>query len=191
MRPRLCDAEVMSSPAELFVAALGAGDRALAEPSQRELDAHRLVDGGDIDEARACLSAACRALDLSFGGSGTHNVHTGDDAFREQQWAQGVSRSLDPQRSQAAAVLITALELATDRLGPVPGGGIGNFRSPTQPPAVVSDTPPPTSRELGEMASACGEAVALLTRGGHVNGMAVLSELLASVGMRHAGGPST
>jgi hypothetical protein len=83
-------------------------------------------------------------------------LSTGDDAFDELQAVVGLR--LDAPREKVRNSLIRALRLASDRLGPIPGGCLGSVRGPGEEPHMVAGVTP-TPSDLAEIAKASGEAL--------------------------------
>ncbi len=115
---------------------------------------------GGVSEAGLagrCVTTAALALRLTVGNDGEPRpIVDGDSAFAELEPASGVPVSKENAPVKKAAV--AALELATDRLGPLPGGRLGSFRAPGQSPRTVNEVRP-TSSELLDIARLSGEAV--------------------------------
>jgi len=80
----------------------------------------------------------------------------GEVTFAELQAVAGLQ--LDPPREKIQRPLAQALELATDRLGPFPGGRLGDFRQPGASPNLVEEVIP-THADLVAIARGAGEAV--------------------------------
>lgn len=123
----------------------------------RELRARYRGGPSDAQLAGRCVTIAALALRRAVGNDrDPRPIVDGDSAFAELQPAHGV-----PVRREATAIkraAVAALELATDRLGPLPGGRLGSFRAPGQAPKLVQDVRP-TGSELIDMARLSGEAV--------------------------------
>jgi hypothetical protein len=117
---------------------------------------------GGISEmglAGRCVTGAARALRRARGNeSEPRPIVDGDAAFAELQPAFGVP--VDPEIQPIKDAVVAALELATDRLGPMPGGRLGSFRAPGQRPAIV-DAVTPAVDDLREMARLSGQAMGL------------------------------
>ena len=115
---------------------------------------------GGVSEAELagrCVTTAALALRRTAGNDGQPRpIVDGDSAFAELEPAYGVPVGKEGALVKEAAV--AALELATDRLGPLPGGRLGSFRAPGQSPRTVNEVRP-TSSELLEMARLSGKAV--------------------------------
>jgi hypothetical protein len=87
--------------------------------------------------AGRCVTAAALALRRAVGNDRDPRVIVdGDSAFAELQPAHKVPVPKKAVRIKSAAV--AALELATDHLGPLPGGRLGSFRAAGHPPHIVN-----------------------------------------------------
>jgi hypothetical protein len=80
-------------------------------------------------------------------------------AFVELQAVSGLH--LDAEREIGRRALVEALERATDRLGPLPGGRLATIRPPDGGPAIVEGVAP-TLADLIEIARAAGTACGYL-----------------------------
>jgi hypothetical protein len=101
----------------------------------------------------------------------------GDSAFAELQPARGV-----PVRSKAKPIqraAVRALELATDHLGPLPGGRLGSFKAPDDAPRIVQGVEP-GGAELLKMARLSGEAIGLADGLGVLDALSALTRVLSS-----------
>ena len=58
---------------------------------------------------------------------------------------------------------VDALVLATDKLGPLPGGRLASFRAPGQPPNIIEPVHP-TDADLTKMAGLAGKPLESLRR---------------------------
>jgi DNA-binding MarR family transcriptional regulator len=115
--------------------------------------------GGPSDAALAgrCVTIAALALRRTVGNDGDPRpIIDSDSAFAELQPAHGVP--VHPDATEIKRSAVAALELATDRLGPLPGGRLGSYRAPGRAPNVVKEVRP-TGSELTDMARLSGEAV--------------------------------
>lgn len=138
--------------------AFGRGAATGAPKREREimrLIADSLPQANEHSVAVTALTEAAWALRRAVGQSQPPpKLSTGEDAFQELQAVAGLR--LDAKLESSQRALVTALELATDRLGPLPGGGIGRFQSSR--PNVVDEVTP-TATDLSQMAQSAGEAV--------------------------------
>ena len=101
----------------------------------------------------------------------------GERAFDELQIVAGLA--LDSVGEAIRQPLLRALELATDRLGPFPGGQLGSVRAAGQPIPVVEEVEP-TFVDLVEIARASGEAVGCAdgTPQGQISALEVLDAVV-------------
>ncbi len=135
--------------------------------------------GGVPDRVLAgrCVTSAALALRRTVGNANEPRpIHDGDTAFAELQPAAGV-----PVNRETAAIkraTVDALELATDRLGPLPGGRLGSFRAPDAPPNIIEEVRL-TDRDLVEMARLSGDAVGAAAALGKIDASAALRRILA------------
>jgi len=140
----------------------------------REVRAHFSGGVSEAELAGRCVTMAALALRRIVGNDGEPRpIVDGDSAFAELEPAHAVPARKEGSKVKKAAV--AALELATDRLGPLPGGRLGSFRAPGQSPRVANEVRP-TSSDLLDMARLSGEAV------GAAAGLGTLDALPA---MRH------
>jgi hypothetical protein len=142
--------------------------------------------GGVSEMALAgrCVTRAAAALRRAVGnGKEPRPIIDGDSAFAELQPAFGVPVPKEVEPIKAAVV--AALELATDHLGPIPGGRLGAFRAPGQPPPVVNRVAP-TVNDLSEMARLSGEAIGVAAALGLVDAASELSRLIVPSGVADA-----
>ncbi len=135
---------------------------------------------GGLSEAELvgrCVTMAALALRRTVGNDREPRpIVDGDSAFAELQPAHGVPVRKEGSPVKKAAV--TALELATDRLGPLPGGRLGAIRAPGQSPPVVNEVRP-TSSELLEMARLSGEAVGAAAATGSLDAVAAMRRVVS------------
>ncbi len=166
------------SPLDAFVdAAATRLDASTAAALRDALAAHAQIAGGAKDQTRACLSQTVTAMRAALGNDGAAVVNSSDDAFRALGPLRG-QRFSGPQES-AGKHLADALELATARLGPIPGGGLGQFMGPDGPPALVPEVKP-DQRELVAMAAGAGAALGELAAAGDADAREVLKAVLAA-----------
>lgn len=141
--------------------------------------------GPDLDEFAICVAALTQAAWALRQSVDQHTpppeLRTSDEAFQELQAVVGLH--LDPPRERIQEALVRALERATDRLGPIPGGRLGSFRAPGEQPNIVEGVEP-TPSDLAEIARASGEAVGFA----HVASDGVVSavEGVKTVSRKHA-----
>jgi hypothetical protein len=125
----------------------------------REVRARFAGGIGEPALAGRCVTGAARALRRALGNEGDPRpIVDGDSAFAELQPAFGVP--VDRQLQPIKDAVVAALELATERLGPIPGGRLGSYRAPGQRPAVV-EAAAAEADDLREMARLSGQAMAL------------------------------
>jgi hypothetical protein len=125
-----------------------------------------------------CATMAALALRRIVGNAHEPRpIVDGDSAFAELQPAHGVPVS--KQGSPVKKAAVAALELAADRLGPLPGGRLGSFRAPGQSPRVVNEVRA-TSSELLEMAQLSGEAVGAAAATGKLDAVAATRRVVSS-----------
>jgi hypothetical protein len=121
----------------------------------------------EIQLTGRCVTTAALALRRSAGNDGDPRpISDGDTAFAELQPASGV-----PVRSAYVPIkraTVAALELATDNLGPLPGGRLGSFRQPGEP-AHVTEGVSTRWPQLVEIARLSGEAVGLAAAKGKLD----------------------
>jgi hypothetical protein len=70
------------------------------------------------------------------------------------------------------------LDLAVERLGPLPGGRLGSLRAPGAPPVIV-DEEGPTGSDLIQMARSAGEAVGHAAAGSYVDAARLVRRVVA------------
>jgi len=144
----------------------------------RELRARFSGGVSEAELAGRCVTLAALALRRTVGNDGEPRlIVDGDSAFAELEPAIGVPVSRENSPVKKAAV--AALELATDRLGPLPGGRLGSFRAPGQSPRRVNEVRP-TSSELLEMARLSGEAVGAAAATGSLEAPVALRRVVSS-----------
>ncbi len=120
----------------------------------------RMRYAGGVDEltlVTRCLTAAARALRTTVGQEAQPRPITdGDAAWGEL--APASSLRLDARRARVQHSVVEALKLATDHLGPLPGGRVGAFRAPGSPPRIVEEVHP-SGDQLERMAASSGTAI--------------------------------
>ena len=160
---------------DLFVAATAYH----VDPSQAEA-LHRQRDryGGGYSErdlVGRLLTAAAMALRRAVDqASPPAPIASGTEAFAELQAVRAAARSrlalrqsglrglrLERARKRGELELVEALELASDRLGPLPAGGLGQVRAPDAASPLVEGVDP-TPDELAGMAAHAGAALGRL-----------------------------
>jgi hypothetical protein len=134
---------------------------------------------GGISEAELagrCVTAAALALRRAVGNDrDPRAIVDGDSAFAELQSAHGVPVRRKAARIKSAAV--TALELATDHLGPLPGARLGSFRASGNAPRIVDGVG--EGSELLNMVRSSGEAVGAADLLGVLDARAALAQVVA------------
>lgn len=144
----------------------------------RELRARFAGGPSEAELAGRCVTEAAIALRRIAGNADDPRpIVDGDSAFAELQPAEGV-----PVPREAACVqeaVVTALRIATDRLGPLPGGRLGSFRAPGGAPNIVA-TVRPTTNDLVRIAQLSGEALGNAALQCAVAPVAVLSRVVSS-----------
>jgi hypothetical protein len=150
----------------------------------RELRAKYAGGASEVEIAGRCVTIAALAARRAAGNQrNPRPVVDGDSAFAELQPASGV-----PVASQAEAVkkpAVASLRIATDRLGPLPGGRLGSFRAPKGQPNIV-DGVDPTRSDLVEMARLAGEAAGAGAHLGHLDPAEILKYVV--LGQRRSNG---
>ena len=113
---------------------------------------------GDVDQrdlTGRCLTAAAGALRRSLGQErDPRPIHHGDAAFDE--WQMVKSLHLDAARERIQRPLLDALDLATERLGPLPGGRVARLSA--HGPSIVEGVEP-TQADLEQIAALAGRAL--------------------------------
>lgn len=110
----------------------------------------------EAELAGRCVTMAALALRRAVGNDGEPRpIVDGDSAFAEFEPAAGALARMGQLPVKQAAV--AALDLAVERLGPLPGGRLGSMRAPGV--ARVDERRGPTGSDLVEMACLAGEAV--------------------------------
>ncbi|MGI8729284.1 MAG: hypothetical protein ACR2LK_04740 [Solirubrobacteraceae bacterium] len=136
--------------------------------------------GGGVSEAELagrCVTMAALALRRAVGNEGDpRSIVDGDSAFAEYQPASGAMVHMGQVPVKKAAV--AALDLAVERLGPLPGGRLGSVRAPGAPPVIVRDQTPSGS-ELTEMARFAGEAVGFAATESYVDAAQLVRRVVA------------
>lgn len=113
--------------------------------------------GGELDLCVRALCEGAAALRLAAGAKPlAAELRDGEAAFAELQAASGLQ--LDAPREAIQRALIPALERATARLGPFPGGGMASFRAPGEAPHIVDEVNP-SPADLVAIAGDAGRAV--------------------------------
>jgi hypothetical protein len=190
-------AGIEPSPAQIANVIPPGGQRPGAEPSL-VLDAflERIIDAGgqgaealrtlraeyqggasERELAGRCVTAAALALRRAVGNEkDPRPIRTGDDAFVEWQPAQSVATPQEAVPVKKAAV--AALDLAIERIGPMPGGRLGSFRRPGGPPNIV-ETPEPSTNELVRMAEFAGTAVGAASAIGALHAQVAMRRVIA------------
>jgi hypothetical protein len=127
--------------------------------------------------AGRCVTVAALALRRAVGNDREPRpVVDGDSAFAEFQPARGVPVGEEAATVKRAAV--AALDLATDYLGPLPGGRLGSFRAPGQAPNVV-EAVRRSGSELSDMARLSGEAVGAAATVGALDALWALGQVVS------------
>jgi len=149
-------AEVRSDVLDTFVeAALDNG-----APNGEAIREMRIRFAGEVSETRLaqrCVTLAALTLRRVVDNQNEPRpIVDSQAAFDELQAAAGLH--LDQQREALQQVVVEALTVATDRLGPIPAGGLAAFRAEGQRPAEVKRVQP-TSEDLAQMARRAGMAV--------------------------------
>ncbi len=160
-----------SNVVDLFVAATAYHvDRSQAEALHRQRE--RYVGGySERDLVGRLLTAAARAMRRSVDQASPAPIASGTEAFAELQAVRGAGRSrpaprrsglrglrLARARERGQLELVEALELASDRLGPLPAGGPGQVKAPDAAPRLVEGVDPAPD-ELAGMAAHAGAAL--------------------------------
>ena len=169
-------APVMSTVLDAFIEAIidsGA-------PNGAEVREARDGFGGAASEAELagrCVTMAALALRRAVGNeSDPRPVLDGDSAFAEYVPASGAMVRVGQVPVKNAA--IAALDLAVERLGPLPGGRLGSLRAPGAPPVIVHNQTPSGS-ELTQMARFAGEAVGFAAADSYVDAAQVVRRVVA------------
>ena len=160
-----------SNVVDLFVAATAY----YVDPSQAEaLHRQRERYGGGYSErdlVGRLLTAAARAMRRAVDqASPPAAIASGTEAFDELQAVRGAGRSrralrrsglrglrLERARQRGQLELVEALEVASDRLGPLPAGGLAHVKPPDAAPPL--ERVDPTPDELAGMAAHAGAAL--------------------------------
>lgn len=146
-------------------------DQSQAEALHRQRERY----GGGYSErdlAGRLLTAAARAMRRAVDqASPPAPITSGEEAFDELQAVRGAGRSrpalrrsglrglrLERARKRGQLELVEALELASDRLGPLPAEGLGQVKAPDTVPPLVEGVDP-TPDELAGMAAHAGAAL--------------------------------
>ncbi len=144
-------------------ATLEAFARGIAETAPKlERRAMRLAadaqpQGEELDLCVRALGEAAAALRLAAGAAApAAELRDGEVAFAELQAVSGLR--LDPRREAIQKALIPALERATARLGPFPGGRVGSFRGPGEALQIVEEVNP-SPADLVAIAGDSGRAL--------------------------------
>lgn len=141
-----------------------------APVAHQQVELARQRYAGGIDErqlAARCITAAASALRTSLEQEGDPRpVEDSETAFFELQAVSPLR--LDAAREPIQRALRVALDVATERLGPFPGGRMASFRGPDGKPHVV-ETVQPTTEDLITIAREAGDAVGHAQLGGFVD----------------------
>jgi len=160
---------------DAFVAATAARDGDRADPLQRQLEDSQL-DADERDIAVRCLTEAAQAWrDALNADNHAELIDTGTRAFMELEFAGDIV--VDAPTEQLKQNLLETLAIASDRLGPMPGGALGHFKAPEATPQIVEEVQPST-QDLVEMAQAAGETVGIAAALGHIDSVAVLRRIV-------------
>jgi len=150
-------------------------------PNGEALRSLRARFAGGVSEqelAGRCVTTAALALRRAVDNEREPRpIVDGDSAFAELSPARGVP--VDREAAPIKAATVAALSLATDRLGPIPGGRLGSFRKQGQPPHSVEGVEP-TSGELAEMARLAGSAVGRASAIGRLDAISTLNRILSN-----------
>lgn len=126
----------------------------------------------EIELASRCLTLAVLSLRRAVGNqSEPRPITDGDVAWMELSPARALH--LDASREAVQTPVVAALRLATDRLGPIPGGRLGSFPAADQPPAIVHPIFA-TASDRAQMAQLSGQAVGAAVALGLVDGAGAL-----------------
>jgi hypothetical protein len=167
----------MSSVLDAFVGAAAAIDVTHAEPLQRELEtAHAIQD--ERENAIRSFTAARRAMHRATGDEREGEPITdGAAAFRALEWAAPIRLTAADEQIQEP--FLDAVRLATDHLGPLPGGRLAAVRDPSSPPALVEEVRP-SQEQLVEMSRLAGTAVGAGAALGKIDPVAELRRILVA-----------
>jgi hypothetical protein len=131
----------------------------------------------EAELAARSVTMAATALRRMVGNvNDPRPIRDGDSAFAELQPASGVPVGREATRIKN--VTVGALELATDRLGPIAGGRLASFRAPGRSPQIVHEVRP-SGADLIDMARLSGEAVGLAAALGKLDACAALRRIIA------------
>jgi hypothetical protein len=159
--------------------AFGRGACAALPQREREIMREAAAVRPNADEqtlAVRALTHAAAALRLTVGQRKPPPMLSDSElAFAELQAVVGLQ--LDATREKVQQAVIEALERATDRLGPLPGGRSATVRAPGGKPNVV-ETVSPSLDDLTAIAAAAGAAIGYAENAG-VRGVKVTSEIEA------------
>jgi len=148
---------IRSSVLEAFAQGAASASRQ-QEGRIMELVASARPNADERELAVRALTEAAWALRQSVAqATPPPRLDDSEAAFAELQPVVGMH--LDAPRERIQRPLIEALERATDRLGPFPGGQIGAFRAPGGPPKIVESITPSLD-DLTVIARAAGAAIA-------------------------------
>jgi hypothetical protein len=156
---------------DALTAAIAAEDADRAEPLQREAEA-AFSPYPEKDLLKRAITAAARAGSKAAGESPCESLlTTGDAAFMELERFRPL---VEDRRARAIlGRLAEALQLATDELGPFPGGRPGSFKAPGGAPQIVEEHEP-TPEMMAELARRSGVVVGLAGAAGVVDSVAEL-----------------
>ncbi|MGP0053387.1 MAG: hypothetical protein ACLPZR_31730 [Solirubrobacteraceae bacterium] len=138
------------------------------------LAAHARPNADERELAVRAMTEAAWALRRAVGqAKPPSKLADSEAAFAELQPVSGMH--LDAPRERIQRPLIEALERATDRLGPIPGGRLAGFSSEPGRPNIVEPVAPSLD-DLVAIARAAGVAVghAEKTTGGEVKAISVI-----------------
>ena len=139
--------------------------------------------GGGVNDrhmAGRCITLAALALRRAVGNEREPlPITDSETAFAEFQPASGVP--VEQQHLALKRAVVAALDLATEKLGPIAGGRLSSFRDPTGPPRIVEETPsePAVFVQIGHHA---GVAYALAAAEGLMAPEADMAALIAPLG---------
>lgn len=143
----------------------------------RELRAEYSGGASEAELAGRCVTVAALALRRAVGNKKEPRaIRNGDEAFVEWEPARLVPTTEEAVPVKKAAV--EALDLAIERLGPIPGGRLGSFRRPGGDPNIVATFEPSTS-DLVRMAELAGTAVGAASATGALGADVAMRRVIA------------
>jgi hypothetical protein len=150
-----------------MAAPLEVGDAEVLHSERRR----HVVELPERDIALSCLTEAARALRRSVGREdGPEPFAHADDAYRELEVVQGLR--LNEPREAAQKELDAGLDLAVERVGPLPGGRI------SRPGGRPTEEVRPTQEDLVDMGRHAGASIGILAALGEASALEALRAVI-------------